>query len=113
MASTLLLALETISAETTISIGLLVSLLVIGIGSFGTALVSRTRTTAAVEQMRADLAELKHQLRTEAQSKQAQLDEDERRLRSLEEWRIRCDAVDEAVTKASSSTARGTRPYTR
>ena len=93
-----LLALEMIGTETSISIGLLVTLLGIGLASFATALVSRTRTTAAVEQLRVEIGELKAQAKL-----------DHGRIIELEGWRKVSEALDDAARSAASTT-RGARP---
>jgi len=96
-----LLALETISGDTGLTIGLVVTLVASIGGLVASAIVSRERHGSAIRTLTDDNS--KRDTRVEAL---------EARLRALEEWRLVSDAVDDAV-KSGTSTARGTRPYTR
>ena len=96
---------ETIGSDTSITIGLLLGVFGLVGGSIVAAIVSRVNHGNAISQLRRDIDAEKGQRISDT------LDH-ERRLRGLEEWKIREDALDDAV-KASKSTASGTRPYPR
>jgi hypothetical protein len=103
-----LLALETISGDTGVALGLVVTLVVTIGGLVASMLVSRERHGSAILTVTKD-----NVVRDERADKaDARADRIEDRLRQLEEWRIRSEARDDAAAvKSSASTQRGTVPY--
>jgi len=96
---------ETIGSDTSITISLLLGVSGLVGGSIVAAIVSRVNHGNAIAQLRRDIDSEKSQRISDT------IDH-EKRMRALEEWKIREDALDDAV-KASKSTASGTRPYPR
>jgi hypothetical protein len=93
---------ETIGSDTSVTLGLLMGAIGLVGGSVVAAIVSRVNHGNAIAQLRIDLA-------TEKLAR----DDQAKRLRVLEEWKLVQEALDNAGVQASGSTTKGTRPYPR
>lgn len=93
---------ETIGSDTTVTIGLLLGVGGLLSGSLLAAIVSRVNHGNAIAQLKLD-----------ATKDQQALEDIGKRLLEVEKWRLVQEALDEAAVKASGSTTKGTRPYTR
>ena len=89
---------DMIGTDTGVTVGLVLALASV----LGSAIASHINLRAAQTQMKLD-----------QDAEKAARQELAARVRSLEEWKIRQDALDEERDKASGSTARGTKPYPR
>ena len=100
---------ETIGSDTSITISLLLGVSGLVGGSIVAAIVSRVNHGNAIAQLRRDLD-------SERSQRISDTNDHEKRMRWLEDWRIREEAREEArddAVKAGKSTATGTRPYPR
>ena len=93
-------ALSDFCGETTVNLGFLVSVMSV----FGSALVGAVVTIVT---QGSTIKHLRRDLDTMAESAA----ERDKKIRDLENWRVREEALD--GVRSSGSTARGTRPYPR
>ena len=90
-----ILALEAIGSDSSLTVGLVVTLCAALAGALTAAVKSRVTHAAAISE---------HAKKIDAHAQS---------IRSLEDWRLATQAAEDAIEKSSASTVRGTKPYPR